>query len=281
MRNVHGRLFFSAMLSVLASCESTGTGGIVESVMGQVMGDAARTSMGTMTATAAMSTAQGICGSGSWGMCETMTATMVTGFSTEFVKRMSQDDVKRAADARDESIRTGAPQTWSNPDSGASGVVETAAAPPQPPTPTPVKVRKDRVMSDALPVMDAVGEAYLVASARGANVRGGPGTDYAVVESLKPQEQIDAIARVRGQDWFMVGRGQVGIGYVAGSLIAPVPKQTAVAPVPAPPAEEVQEVQVTLAAECYTTKQKVTLGDGTAEEATVTSCRTPNGWAQV
>lgn len=269
------------MLSVLASCESTGTGGMVESVMGQVMGDAARTSMGTVTATAAMSTAQRVCGPGSWGMCETMTATMVTGFSTEFVKRMSEGDVKRAADARDESIRTGTPQTWSNPDSGASGVVETAAAEPQPPKLTPVKIRKDRVTSDTLPMMDAVGEAYVVTSARGANVRGGPGTSYAVVESLKPQEQIDAIARVRDQDWYMVGRGQVGIGYVAGSLIVPVPKQTVVAPVQPPPPEQVSEVQVTLAAECYTTKQTVTLGDGTAEEATVTSCRTPNGWAQV
>ncbi len=281
MRVLTGRILCAAVLGMVASCESTGTGGVMESVLGQVMGDAARTSMGGMTSVAAISTARNVCGQGSWGMCEQVTATMVTGFSTEFVKRMTQDDVKRAADARDESIRTGQPQTWSNPETGASGLVETKPAEPKPPAPTPVKVQKDRVTSDALPMMDAVGETYVVTSARGANVRGGPGTTYAVVESLKTNDQIDAIARVRDQDWFMVGRGQVGIGYVAGTLIKPASKQTVAAPAPPPPPEQVAEVQVNIAAECYTTKQKVTLGDGTAEEATVTSCRTPNGWAQV
>ena len=112
-------------------------------------------------------------------------------------------------------------------------------------------------------------------------MRSGPGTQYAVVDNLAAQAQIRAISRVRGQDWFMVGRGEVGIGYVNGSLIGPLPPQTPAAPVAAVPPAEVEEVQVQLAAECYSTKQTVTLGDGTSEEATVTSCRTPTGWAQV
>jgi uncharacterized protein YraI len=281
MRAFRGRVPLIILLGLLASCETTGTGGVMESVLGQVMGDAARTTMGRMTSTAAVTTARGLCGNGSWGMCESVTATMVTGFSAEFAKRMTQDDVRRAADARDESIRTGNSMSWANPDTGAKGTVETQKAEPRPPTPTEVKVQKNRVATDALPVMDAVGETYVVTGSRGANVRGGPGTSYPVVESLPNQSQINAIARVRDQDWFMVGRGQVGIGYVAGSLIGPVPKQTAVAAPAPPPPEEVEEVKVTIAAECYTTKQKVTLGDGTSEEASVTSCRTPNGWAQV
>jgi hypothetical protein len=36
-----------------------------------------------------------------------------------------------------------------------------------------------------------------------------------------------------------------------------------------------------MTAECYTTSQSVSLADGTTEEATVTSCRTPDGWVQV
>ncbi|NJN52395.1 MAG: hypothetical protein HC809_12200 [Gammaproteobacteria bacterium] len=277
MRGLVVRMTSMVLLAALASCESTGTGGVMDSVLGQVMG----TTVGTMASTAAVSTAQRVCGQGSWGMCESMTTTMVAGFSSEFVKRMSQDDVARAADARDESIRSGTPQTWSNPETGASGEVATQLAEPRPPTPTPVKVQKDRVSSEALPMMDAVGEPYLVTSARGANVRGGPGTTFAVVESLAPQAAIDAIAKVRGEDWFMVGRGQVGIGYVSGTLIQPAPKQSAAPAAAPPPPAQVEEVQVNIASECYTTTQKVTLGDGTAEEATVTSCRTPNGWAQV
>jgi uncharacterized protein YgiM (DUF1202 family) len=133
--------------------------------------------------------------------------------------------------------------------------------------------------------MDAVGEDYVVKGASGINVRSGPGTQYDVVAKLAAQEAVRAIARVRGQDWYMVGRGEVGIGYVAGSLIGPRPPQVAAAapaaPPPAVPPEKVEEVQVQIAAECYTTQQKVTLGDGTSEQATVTSCRTPTGWAQV
>jgi uncharacterized protein YgiM (DUF1202 family) len=278
-----GRSVAWTVVALLAACESTGSGGgIFESVMGQVANEAARTGVGTVTTSAAATTAQQLCTNNTtWGMCQSMTTTMVAGFSTEFVKRMTQSDVKAAAVARDEAIRTGQPQQWSNPETGAKGFVETKPAEPQPPKPTPVKVKKASVAPDAWPVMDAVGEDYVVTGARGANVRSGPGTQYAVVANLSAQEQIRAISRVRGQDWFMVGRGQVGIGYVAGSLIGPLPPQTpAVAPVEVP-AAEVEEVQAQVAAECYTTKQKVTLGDGSSEEATVTSCRTPTGWAQV
>jgi uncharacterized protein YgiM (DUF1202 family) len=275
------RMVSCVVLLALSGCESTGTGGVFDAVMGQVVGDATRTGVGSMTASAAAVSAQELCGSTGWGMCQQMTTTMVTGFSAEFVKRMTTSDVKAAAVARDESIRTGQPQQWRNPETGASGTVETAPAPAQPPTPTPVKVQKARVAPDALPPMDAVGEEYVVSGARGANVRGGPGTQYAVVDSLAAQERIRAIARVRGQDWYLVGRGTVGIGYVAGSLIAPAPPVLSAPPPVEPAPEQVEEVQVQIAAECYTTRQKVTLADGTSEQATVTSCRTPTGWAQV
>jgi uncharacterized protein YgiM (DUF1202 family) len=130
--------------------------------------------------------------------------------------------------------------------------------------------------------MDAVGEPYQVVSEKGANVRGGPGTTYSVVESLKAKEAITAIAKIRGEDWYMIGRGNVAIGYVFGNLIGPrnFAEPVASAATTAPPAA-VKDVQVTMASECYTTTQRVTLKDGTSEEAKVTSCRTPNGWAQV
>jgi hypothetical protein len=72
----------------------------------------------------------------------------------------------------------------------------------------------------------------------------------------------------------------VGKGYVSGDLIAPAPVQLDDSP---PPEQEAasREVEVAVAAECYTTTQSVTLADGTSENATVTSCRTPTGWVQV
>ena len=79
----------------------------------------------------------------------------------------------------------------------------------------------------------------------------------------------------------MIGRGNVAIGYVFGNLIGPRNFAEPVAPVRRCTSDATKEVQVTMASECYTTTQRVTLKDGTSEEAKVTSCRTPNGWAQV
>ena len=271
---------------LLASCSSTsGGGGLMGSVFGSAAQEVMRQGMGSIASSATVTSAtQGICGNDLWGMCHNMTASVLSGFTDEFVKRMTQEDVQQATAAREQAIRTGQAQSWQNPQTGASGFVQTEPTTPRPPTPTPVKVRKDRVGTP--PEMDAVGEMYVVIGARGANVRGGPATSFAVVESLPNGEQIRAIGKVRTSDWYMIGRGDVAMGYVAGSLIqradALVPVATPSPPAPsAQEAAQVEEVQVVMAAECYTTNQRVTLGDGTSEEATVTSCRTPNGWAQV
>ena len=275
-----------AIAGLLSSCDTTTGGGMMGSVMGQVgntvAGDVMQRTVGAVAASAPISNAtQQLCGTDSWGLCHNVTATMLAGFSDEFVKRMSQDDVRKAAQARDQSLRDGQPQTWKNPESGASGSVQTEKAQTLPPKPTTVSVAQGQVDTEKLPIMDAVGEPYQVTSAKGANVRGGPGTAYSVVESLLPKEPITAIARIRGEDWYMIGRGNVAIGYVFGNLIGP---RDFSAPVTAPsvvPAPQAKEIQVTMASDCYTTTQRVTLKDGTSEEAKVTSCRTPNGWAQV
>ena len=276
-----------ALVGLLNGCDTTGGNSVLGSVMGQVGGNVAGTVMqrtvGAVATSAPVATAtREVCGSDSWGLCHNVTATMLAGFSDEFVKRMSQEDVRQAAEARDRSLRDGQPQVWRNPESGASGTVETKKAESIPPKPTTVSVQENRVDVEKLPIMDAVGEPYQVVSDKGANVRGGPGTTYSVVESLKAKEAITAIAKIRGEDWYMIGRGNVAIGYVFGNLIGPrnFAEPVASAATTAPPAA-VKDVQVTMASECYTTTQRVTLKDGTSEEAKVTSCRTPNGWAQV
>jgi uncharacterized protein YgiM (DUF1202 family) len=140
-------------------------------------------------------------------------------------------------------------------------------------------------------MMDAVGEPFTVSSSGGANVRGGPGTSYEVVDRLAGSEQVTAIGRVRDDDWYLVGRGSVGIGYVFAELLEPwvapadesldeaLAQGTGAAA--APDEVDVAEVDVEMAAECFTTTQTVTLANGDTEEATLTSCRTPDGWAQV
>ena len=281
--------FVVAIGLLTSGCETDG--GMIGSVMGKVggsmAGDVMQRTAGVVATSAPIGKAtRELCGSDSWNVCHNATAVMLAGFTDEFIKRMSQEDVRQASDARDRSVRERTPQTWKNPESGASGTVESKPAESRPPKPTTVTVAQDQVETDKLPIMDAIGEPYQVTASKKVNVRGGPGTDYSVVDSLAPKAQITAIAKVRDAAWYMVGRSNIAIGYVLGDLIGPRDFETptpapTTAPAAPPAAVPSKEVQVPMASECYTTTQRVTLKDGTSEEAKVTSCRTPNGWAQV
>jgi hypothetical protein len=269
-------------MAFLSACESLpegALGDIGRSVFGEVAGTAAASASLEMI----RSTTDRMCSADN-AMCRNLTMTAMSGFTQAFMESLTESDVRQINDARQASIDTGEPQVWENPETGASGRVESRPAEPKAPEPTPVRVKRDRLQS--LPMMDAVGEPYVVISRSGINVRGGPATDYAVVDRLQGEERIQAIGKVRDDDWFLVGRGSVGIGYVFADLIepwTPPPQQPLDNIMPSETADEteVDEVAVEMGAECFTTTQTVSLADGTTENATVTSCRTPNGWAQV
>jgi uncharacterized protein YgiM (DUF1202 family) len=222
-----------------------------------------------------------VCGTGGDALCRNLTGVLVASFTEEFIERMTRKDLEKAAEARDQSIKTGEPQVWSNPDSGASGTVESKPAESLPPVPTPIEV--EETVEVSAPIMNAVGETYVVKASEGAEVHRGPGAGFPTVMTMPAGERFNAIAKLQEDNWYLAGQGSVGKGYVDGDLIesAPVMLEEP-APVPAPKAvAETREVEVAMTAECYTTSQSVSLADGTTEEATVTSCRTPDGWVQV
>jgi uncharacterized protein YgiM (DUF1202 family) len=288
---VNQRLGFGLCVCIaLASCKTTeGGGGLLGDVGRRVLQDEATRrvtdramgDMGGMASQAAMlATTNKVCGEGGSTWCRSLTGTIAAGFTAEFIERMTSEDLEKAGEARQKSIATGEPQEWENPESGASGTVETKPAPAQPPKPTPVKVEKEVEMT--APIMDAVGEPYVVTASNGVNVRKGPGTDFPVVMKMASGERFNAIAKIQDQNWYLIGKGNTGKGYASGDLIASAPVVLKKEPDPEPPpAAETKEVEVAIAAECYTTSQNVRLADGTSEQATVTSCRTPDGWVQV
>jgi hypothetical protein len=53
------------------------------------------------------------------------------------------------------------------------------------------------------------------------NLRAAPDQGSARVGKLRPGERFDAMARVRGTDWLLVGRDGVGVGYVQGVYTRP------------------------------------------------------------
>lgn len=281
------RVGVALLALAVAGCESLPQGTFDDfgkSVLGGVMGTAAASASIEM----AQKAAEQMCSSGN-ATCRNLTMVTVTGFTESFIDRLTQSDVRKMDEARRISIETGKTEEWENPETGASGTVSSVPAEPKPPEPTPVKVKKNRL--ESLPVMVAIGEPYTVANAGGANVRGGPGTAYEVVDKLARAERVKAIGKVQDDDWYLVGRGDVGIGYVFGELLEPwvAPPDATLdealsedtAPAAQAPAQEVDEVQVQMASQCFTTTQSVKLANGQTEEATVTSCRTPDGWVQV
>ncbi|WP_340645341.1 SH3 domain-containing protein [Phenylobacterium sp.] len=59
------------------------------------------------------------------------------------------------------------------------------------------------------------------------NLRGAPSTSARKVGSLRAGERFQALARVRGTDWILVGQNGVGVGYVSGRYARPIGHQYA------------------------------------------------------
>lgn len=59
------------------------------------------------------------------------------------------------------------------------------------------------------------------------NLRGAPSTSGRKVGALRAGERFQALARVRGTDWILVGQNGVGVGYVSGRYAQSVGDQYA------------------------------------------------------
>lgn len=65
------------------------------------------------------------------------------------------------------------------------------------------------------------------AAGRNLNLRGAPSTSARKIGSLRAGERFQALARVRGTEWILVGQNGVGVGYVSGRYAQPVSEQYA------------------------------------------------------
>ncbi len=188
---------------------------------------------------------------------------------------LDEHDRARLAQSTEATIRTGQSQTWTNPDTGvtASTVVreEVAAAP----KPVQIPILKDKVQK--LPPLELIGEDYIATGS--ANVRGGPGTDYVVVDRLGKAQTTRVVGKVVDADWYLVSKNDVGSGFVSGSLLRPAPASAPTAPAAQPrqPSAGVAEVSVAATSTCRVVTQEVSkAGETTSQD--VKACRGPNGW---
>lgn len=159
--------------------------------------------------------------------------------------RMQTSDQQRAYAAAQTALQTGRNETWTNPQTGAYGSTrvlssegygQTGYGQPGAQTTTYGSAQAGQTVSLAgLRVASNVqlqtqletppSPVYVAPSQ--ANLRAGPSTRTAIVGRLKAGDQVDGLARVRGQSWLLVGRNGTGIGYVSESVVrAAAPQAT-------------------------------------------------------
>jgi surface antigen len=141
--------------------------------------------------------------------------------------RMQRSDQQKAQAATEYALDRGGSQSWSNPETGASGDVRVVS------TSTggggggqPVSLSGLRFANGVEPASgyESVGGRYT--APRTVNVRGGPSTSSAVVNRLTAGQSFDALARVKGTEWLLAGQGGMAMGYVSESVVRPSGGQT-------------------------------------------------------
>ncbi|MDL0429808.1 SH3 domain-containing protein [Marinobacter sp. TBZ242] len=190
-------------------------------------------------------------------------------------RMLDERDRQRLSASTHETIRTGQPRSWHNPETGVSAktsVKQTTTQQEQ----TQVRVLKGKVKE--VPPLEFIGEEY--SPGGNVNVRGGPGTDYVVVDTLRAGEHINVVGKVKDKPWYMVSRGGVGSGFVYSTLLTSVPEEnrTGDANQDPVPESQVQRAAVSATRDCRVVTQEVTLDNGKTTAEEVTACRGPDGW---
>ena len=198
----------------------------------------------------------------------------------EAANRLTQTDRQGIAQTTNTALETGQPQTWTNPDTGVTTRVAVKDS----------TVERAPVQSDGLqqrpwqsPALEYVNAWYVATQT--SNVRSGPGTDYAVMDTVQRGERVAVVGKVKGDEWYMISDAGLGSGYVHGSLLSPVAQQLGdVSPLYAEgrDAQSAQSAQVVEERACSVIVQEITLPDGTRESRDMRACRQPDGsWVAV
>ena len=184
--------------------------------------------------------------------------------------RMQRGDQQRAELAARDALDRGRDASWSNPDTGASGevrMVSSGGGPygdggygdrryAEPATLAGITLSADVEIAEAY---EPDGRDYWVRN--GARLRASPQQGAPVIGELRAEERIDGLARVRGTDWLLVGRRNVGQGYVRASSLEPAERMPARGSGPT----------------CRTFDQTIRTRDGDPETSRYTACRDPGG----
>ncbi|MCP5367936.1 MAG: SH3 domain-containing protein [Hyphomicrobiales bacterium] len=188
-------------------------------------------------------------------------------------KYLDEQDQKRLAESTQRTAVTGQSQTWKNPETGVSGrtrVVDTETKEQS----YNVAYRTDRIKE--VPPIDYIGERFV--SSGSMNVRGGPGTDYAVVGKLAKGESVEVVGKVEGKNWYLLSQDGIGQGYGYAPLLQRTGDEINLAGDSAASQPNVAVSQVRNSQTCRTIEQTIVLKDGSEKTEKVKACKGPDGW---
>jgi len=170
--------------------------------------------------------------------------------------KMQEEDQTRAEAALEEALRTGQPTSWRNPDTGAHGDIHVlpvgarGAGYGQ-----PTRLGDVSFASGVQSRQRWSGGGGWWYAPNTVNLRAGPSTRSRVVGRLAGGQNFEALAKVQGQPWLLVGRDGRAIGYAAESVVRPVGGE----------------------AGCRTVEQTIYTRQSGRESERLRACRKPNG----
>lgn len=189
----------------------------------------------------------------------------------EIGKYLDQRDRQGLAESRQQALDSGQPVSWNNPDSGVQStarVTETSYRP----VPTSGDA-KDRDLVWRVPPLQLIGGDYVATTT--SNVRGGPGTEYGIMDQLKQGEPVHVVGKTVDADWMMVARNGIGRGFVHADLLRPANTVTRVE-------RPLSGANIDGVRECSILEQQVRLADGKSETRRARACRSADGsWEPV
>lgn len=200
-------------------------GGVLGGVLGNRIGGRGSRTLGTLLGGAMGAAA------GSWLGC-----------------KLQKTDQEKAERALENAVADGSDQSWSNPETGASGSVTSVSAPGL----------VDLRFADGVEPAEGyskLGGAFV--STATANVRSAPSTSGKVLGQLAPGQRVWVPASVQGQPWLLVSDNGVAQGYVSRSLLR-------------------QESTAT-ASNCKLVKQTISVPGSADETETLQACKNASG----
>lgn len=194
-----------------------------------------------------------------------------------YSEKLNTEDRVGIASATERAISTGQTSTWANPDTGMHTRVSVSEAPGG----AGARLHGKVPSLDTLPAIELANSYYQPTV--NLNVRGGPGTDYRVLYTLKEGERVPVVGRVVDSDWLLIAEDGRASGFAYGPMMALSEDRAGFG-------NAIRDSMLSQsrparyqvdASNCRRVTQEVILGDGTADANSFTVCQQPDGsWVE-